>query len=284
AGTTMMNDPATAPLFPGLEVPPASPAAGTVSTDTHEVAKAMALLWTYRPRTTIYSLLPLLCLKRSDGRAFTQDDVKRALVDLRQCRWLSEMPGRDGYFRLQDEVRGRLYRELLDATPAATLRDALRRLDRYGSQPVGYYWPLDDTAAAVALVRLELFSGTSVKEIERMRGLIQRSLDWNEILWTAALPAFDAALFERITPEWRWTLAFAVVSDTCLAWRADMMPVCEWALAKLDKERDSMPEHMRLALAELLVHRGERSRAQHALEPLKSGAAEALRACMLVQA
>ena len=279
-----MNDPATPPLFPGLEVPPASPAAVTASTDTHEVAKAMALLWTYRPRSTIYSLLPLLGLKRSDGRAFTQDDVKRALADLRQRDSLNEMPGRDGYFRLQDEVRGRLYRELLDEMPAATLRDALRRLDRYGSAPVGYHWPLYDTAATVALVRLELFSGTSAKEIERMRGLIQRSLDWNEILWTAALPAFDAALFERITPEWRWALAFTVVSDMCLAWRAEMMPVSEWALAKLDSERDSMPQHMRLALAELLVHRGEQSRAQHALETLRSGAAEALRACMLVQA
>src|SRR5207247_3806737 len=134
-----------------------------------------------------------------------------------------------------------------------------------------------------ALVRLELFSGTPAAEIERMRGSIQRSMDWNEILWTAALPAFDAALFERITPEWRWALAFAVVSDMCHAWRADMMPVCEWALAKLDSEWDSMPEHMRLALGELLVHRGDQARAEHTLETLKSGAAAALRACMLVQ-
>ena len=136
---------------------------------------------------------------------------------------MNEQPGRDGYFRLQDEIRGRLYRELLDAMPAATLRDALHRLDRYGSEPARYYWPLYDTAATVALVRLELFSGTPAAEIERMRGSIQRSMDWNEILWTAALPAFDAALFERITPEWRWALAFAVVSDMCHAWRADMM-------------------------------------------------------------
>src|SRR5438046_2850381 len=142
-----MNDPSTSSLFPGLEAPATIAAGVTAPTSTPDVAKAMALLWTYRPRTAIYALLPLLGLKRSDGRAFTQEEVKRALAELRECGWLNEQPGRDGYFRLQDEIRGRLYRELLDAMPAATLRDALHRLDRYGSEPARYYWPLYDTAA-----------------------------------------------------------------------------------------------------------------------------------------
>jgi len=272
----MTNDPSTPPLFPGLEAPPAIPAARNAATDTHEIAKAMALLWTYRPRSAIYKLLPLLGLTRSDGRAFTHEDVKRALAELHERGGLMEMPGRDGYFRLRDELRGPSYRALLDAMPAAMLREALRNLDRHGSEFAGYHWPPYDTAATVAMVRLELFSGTSAGEIERMRGMIQRSLDWNEILWMAALPAFDAALFERITPEWRWALAFAAISEMCLAWRAEMMPVAEWALTKLDGEPDSMPQNLRLALAELLVHRGERSRAQQALGTRSSRGAEAL--------
>src|SRR5437762_14366041 len=72
-----MNDPSTSSLFPGLEAPATIAAGVTAPTSTPDVAKAMALLWTYRPRTAIYALLPLLGLKRSDGRAFTQEEVKR---------------------------------------------------------------------------------------------------------------------------------------------------------------------------------------------------------------
>ncbi len=281
--SAQVNDPSTPSLFPSLEMPPSSASPGRTSTGAHEVAKAMALLWTYRPRTAIFTLLSLLGLKRGDGRAFTQDDVKRALAELRARGWLTEAPNREGYFRLQDDVRGRLYREVLDETPVATLRNALHRLDHYGSGQAGFHWPHFDTSAIVALVRLELFSGTSAKEIERLRILVQRSQDWNETVWIAALSSFDPVLFERIVPEWRWGLAFAAVTETCREWRADTMPVCEWAIGKLDTERQHVPEPLRLALAELFVHRGEPMRAQNALETVNSGAADALRACMLVQ-
>ena len=114
-------------------------------------------------------------LKRSDGRAFTQDDVKRALADLRERGWLEDMPSRDGYFRLQDDVRGRLYRELLDEMPVATLRDALRRLDRYGSAHVGYHWPLYDTAATVALRAARTVFG-NVREGDRAHAWLDPAL------------------------------------------------------------------------------------------------------------
>ncbi|MEO8751249.1 MAG: DEAD/DEAH box helicase [Casimicrobiaceae bacterium] len=266
------------------ELPAAGAAPAPASAGAHEIAKAMALLWTYRPRTAIFGLLPLLGSRRSDGHGFTQDDVKRALGELRERGWLEGIPNRDGYFRLTEDVRSRLYREVLDGTPVATLRDALRRLDRFGPNPLGYHWPLYDVAATVAHVRLALFSGASAKEIGQLRSLIERAHDWTGVVWSAALPAFDPLLFERIVPEWRWALAFLAVSETCLAWRAEVMPVCAWALRKLDTEREGMPESLRLALAELLVHRGEGARARHALEGIESGAADALRACLLVQA
>src|SRR5439155_22273933 len=117
-----------------------------------------------------------------------------------------------------------------------------------------------------------------------LRGRIQRTLNWSEIVWAAAFPAFDAALFERITPEWRWDLAFAAVSEMNHAWRADVLAVCDWAVARLDTERKRMPEPLRLALAELLLHRGEPARARDALDTLTSGSADALRASLLVQA
>src|SRR5262249_10683862 len=95
-------------------------------------------------------------------------------------------------------------------------------------------------------------------------------------------PAFDATLFERITPEWRWNLAYAAVSEVNEAWRTDLLPVCEWVIAKLDSERLAMPEHLRLAVGELLIHRRS-GKVSVALEGLESGAADALRACLLVR-
>src|SRR6185437_14277894 len=170
--------------------------------------------------------------------------------------------------------------EVLDEIPVAILRDALRKLDHVDSGQIGYHWSYD-TTAIVARVRLELLSGASVKEVERLRTSIPAALDWTEIVWAASFPAFDPVLFERIDPAWQWELAFMATADTCLAWRADTMPVCEWGIAKLATAREQMPESLRLTLAELLVHRGEHARAEQALGTLKSGAAGALRACML---
>ncbi|MGI8894803.1 MAG: SWIM zinc finger family protein [Casimicrobiaceae bacterium] len=248
------------------------------------VALALALLWTYRPRTAVHSLLGLLGFDRSDRRPYTQDDVKRAIAELRERGWLSDMPGREGYVRLQDNVRGPLYRALLDSIPVHALRNALHQLDRFRAEALRYGWPLYDLAATVALVRLELFAGTSAREIGRVREVIERgSLDWNDVIRSAAFSAFDAELFERITPEWRWGLAYAAVVETSSGWGTDLLPVCEWALAQLAADSTRMPEHLRLALAEFLLHRGEPERARSLLEKVPGGAAAALRACVLVQ-
>jgi len=159
-----MNDPSTRLLFADAELRLADGARAPAE-DAHRVAQAMALLWMYRPRTAIYSVLGLLGAKRADGRAFTQDDVKQAIRLLRERGWIDEMPRRDGYFRLHDPVRGRLYRELLEQTPAATLRKALCELERYRPDQLDYYWPVHDAGATVALIRIELFSGTQAKEL-----------------------------------------------------------------------------------------------------------------------
>jgi superfamily II DNA or RNA helicase len=256
---------------------------GPIPADTRRVARAMALLWTFRPRTAIYNLLGLLGCKREDGRAFTQDDVRQAIRQLHAQGWREDMSHRDGFHRLREVVRGELYRELLDEIPLPSLRAALHRLDSFPANRLTYSWPLYDMAATVALLRLELIAGTPAKELDHWRVLIARSMDWNSVVFTAAFPAFDPALFERITPQWRWDLAFFAVAEVNHGWRAELLPPCEWALGKLGAGREAMPEPLRLALGELLLHRGEPAAARAALDGLAGGAADALRACVLVQ-
>jgi hypothetical protein len=120
--------------------------------------------------------------------------------------------------------------------------------------------------------------------LDRFRESMQRGLDWNQVAETAVFPAFDAVLFERVTPQWRWDLAFAAVTEMSQSWRPDLAAVCDWVVGRLDTDRDGMPDSLRLALAELLVHRGDAPRARSALDALAGGAPDALRACLLVQA
>ncbi len=98
----------TGSLFDDIAPAPAQP------DDEHRVMQAIALLWTYRPRTTIYNLLRLLGFKRNDGRAFTQDDVKDITQRLRKNGRLVEHPARQGFYRLENTLRTSLYAEILD--------------------------------------------------------------------------------------------------------------------------------------------------------------------------
>ncbi len=291
----MIPDPTSGFLFSDDDLPspkpspdaaanaPASPPANAVGDAASRVAQALALLWTYRPRTTVLKLLSLLGWTRGGGRQFTQDDVKQALADLRRRGWIVDMPRRDGYFRLGDDVRAACYRELLDGTPADILRDALTRVDypNPAGPPPG--WSLYDGASAVGQLRLELFSGAPAADIEHFRRKLAHGLEWGEVLWSAAALSFDAGLFERVVPEWRWNITSMALAELNAGWNAAALPIAEWALATVDAKPRDVPEHVRYMLAELSMHRGDPARAQRAIAGLSGGGAEALRGYGLVQ-
>ncbi len=264
----------------------AAAAAPQLDGDMRAVAQAMALLWTWRPRTACYELLRVSGAKSRSGKAFTQEQVKHVQGELKRAGVLVEHPSRSGFMRLTDATRAALYRQLLAQVPLGQLRDALHRAERYDPAREPYYWPVWDRAATVAIVRLEVFAGTAARELGALKLRVARHHDWNEVVYEACLEAFDSLLFERIVPEWRWDLAFAVVAALCADWRIERLPMLDWVLAKIDSapDRASMPEHLRLQVAEVLLHRGEAARALAVIEADRSGGAEALRAGALIQA
>lgn len=69
----------TTDLFANTPASPSSPLTG----DELKVARAMAILWSYRPRTTLLNALRLLDYKRGDGRAFTVENIKEVQKGLR---------------------------------------------------------------------------------------------------------------------------------------------------------------------------------------------------------
>ena len=249
--------------------------------DACAVARAMALLWTWRPRGASYELLRHLGAKSATGRAFTHQSVKLAQEDLIRAGLLVEQDMRPGYTRLTDEVRVQLYRELLAATPIGDLREILHRTESYTRDL--YRWSLWDIGATVALVRLEFLAGTRAAEIEKIRLLVSRTHNWPTVVHSACFEAFDAALFERITPAWRWSLAYCAVGEVCSRWRLDLLPIYRWALDKLDTEPAAIPETLRLKLAEALFYCGEGARVASVLAGDSSGASDALRAAVHVQ-
>jgi hypothetical protein len=113
-----------------------------LSPDARAVARAMALWWTWRPRTAVFELMRFQGGRFPSGRAISNDGVKQAQVELRAARLLVDEPGRQGYVRLQDYARAALYRELLDDTPVDALRQALQAAVGFDPGRSPYGWPV----------------------------------------------------------------------------------------------------------------------------------------------
>ena len=219
----------------------------------------------------------------STGKPVTQDGVRHAIQELRSAGLLLEQPLRQGFFQLVDEARALLYREVLDSMPVSDLRRALQRNDDFVPRNRYAWQPFSDIAGAIALARLELFSGSDVKTLDTMRQSIVNSFNWDAVLHHACFEAFDAALFERIEPSWRWALLCGAVSALCTDWRVDMLPFARWGLDRLERNDRALPTHVRRQLSELLLHQDESARLEQALSGDTGGEADALRAAALVQ-
>ena len=242
----------------------------------------MALLWTHRTGKAIRDTLNLMDLKRNGGKPFTLENVDEALQELRGLGKLDSLPQREGHYRLHDELRIPLYRHLLDSIPAPSLLAILHKLDSFRQDRLHHYWPLYDRAATISLLRLAIFTGMRDKEFSPMAQLISRSMDWGSIRDAAVFEGFDDQLFERISPELQEKFLYTAVAQMSFFWQPELLPACELAIRQLDEKR-TLSDALHLGLADLLLQRGDAARADQALTGQDSGAADALRACLLVQ-
>lgn len=254
----------------------------TLSTDSFQISMAMTLLWTWRTRTDIYSMLRPFGLKRADGLAFTSEDVKVALQDLRGHGLLVERDGPNAYARLHDKLRIPLYRQMLDAYSGDALRGILFPFVGYHANRGGYHWPVS-RSGTVALLRLILLSGMPEKEFTPLSRMIQNSSqEWDALLHEALYEAFDATSFARIDAAIRWDLLYRALRLMSAYWREDMLVVCDLAVTYFDADAADLPLELRLALGDLFLQRGDTARLERALAGLDVGYAQALRAAGLV--
>ncbi len=262
-----------------------SPAISEKDMDSNHrrVMLAMALLWSPHPRTTVYSMLRRLDFRHSSGRMITSDEVRHSMQQLAAQKLVVESTQRAGYFRLADLQRSALYEELLDTVEAHQLRRALYDIEGFNTQHALYAWPLYDREATVAIVRLALLTRSPKVEIDRMAQMIGRSMDWHSILNAALLHDFSESTFARVDPALRWDLAYTAVLEFSGNWDTDLLPLVDWTLAQVENSRAQMSSSLRIAIAELMLHRGERAAARQILDGLNEGAADALQAYALAQ-
>lgn len=206
----------------------------SLTRDTFNIALAMALLWTWRPRTDVCNLLRQLDLKRSDGRAYVHDDTKHAYQELREQGFLLDQASRNGYVRLQDTLRIPLYRHLLEHYPGDTLRAVVFEFVGYNRQHYSYYWHVD-MVGTVAMLRVALLTQMSAVEYQKIEQAIQHSSEnWDAILREAVFEPFDRDSFERIAPEKGAALLARAVLLTTEVWRLNMVAECDLAQDRLD--------------------------------------------------
>ena len=254
-----------------------------IDADQHHIMLAMALLWSPHPVTAIYNLLRKLDFKDSSGRLITHEAVKHSVQHLLAKKLVVVSAQHPGFYRLAAAQLNPLYEELLNTMEAHLLRRALYDIKGFNPQHTLYAWPLYDREATVAIVRLALMTHSAKAEIERMGQLIGRSMDWDSILQAALLQDFSEASFARIDPALRWDMACSAIQKLCFDWDADLLPMADWAMAQMDSALAQMPAHLRIALAELLLHRGNRTAARTAIDGVEEGAADAVRAFALAQ-
>lgn len=272
--------------LPGIE-PAATPLDGFdrhgLSENTHKVALAAALLWTWRTRTDLLALLVRMPWKNREGRRFTAEEVKAALDELRRGKNLVEIPNRPGYTRLADPLRIRLYRQLLEIGDGLSWARLLSEVDGFDSHSY-WYFSGNQLSGAIALLRARLLGGATGKEIERLHFAISRSHDWDGIVDEAILKPFDAETFALLADDVRWPLIVRATQEYTVRWDAAREGIVRWAEQRLRENPQAIPVAARWALADLALQRGDQTLFERSLEGLDDATTDALRAASLILA
>ena len=254
-----------------------------LSPDTHKVALASALLWTFRSSTEIHRLLGLSGLHSSAGKAFAFPDVKQAVQELRDRQLLlHDNPARPAAFQLLDALRAPLYRQLLETFPGSKLIQLICELDHFNPARSAYYWSTGSLPTTIAYVRAKYYSGAPSEELWSIRNLVARSIAWDSIVTSALLSGFDGPSFERIDATERWRLAYQATASVCLHWVKEYLPIADWALTQLAQHPDQLSVDLRLALGDLTMQRADPGLLQTALSGVDNGLASGVRAAQRV--
>ena len=165
-----------------------------LSPEHRDVLGAVALGGSLRTRTWVLGMLAALDAKNAAGKRYTGDDVKRLMHELAKAGWLIEDRLRQGHWQVEPSLFSAVFLGLIDSSDGVALREALAHAMGFKEEFRGARFP--DFLAAIAIVRLELFSGVPYEQIERLRTACGWGMDWPTVVHRALFDVLDEALYE----------------------------------------------------------------------------------------
>lgn len=238
-----------------------------LSPEQRDVLGAVALGGSLRTRTWVLGMLAGLDAKNAEGKRYTGDDVKRLMHDLAKAGWLIEDRLRQGHWQVEPSLFSAVFMGLIDGSDGATLRGALAHAMGFKEEFRGARFP--EFLAAIAIVRLELFSGVPYEQIERLRTACSWGMEWATVVHRALFDVLDEALFERLPPVLQRDVLFTKLSDLIRAWGAPALPLVPLAERYLAAHAGEDTFALRMALSEHLLWSDRLADIDGVLKPLR---------------
>ncbi len=239
--------PPLAPLFPDLPAPASPPTALEVAAtadprvaalgdDDQAVLLAFALGWAPRTRTWVTGLMAELRAHGLPGQRLTGEAVQVAIRHLAQAGWLDDMPNRLGYWQVPLERRTAVYLAALDQHGLPLLRAALTGAMRFDDSRPQAWLQFTDLDSAAALVRLELFGGTPLTQVERLRAHCRYGITWDDVLRAGLVHDLNEALLARLEPGVQAQMLRRMLLQLIDDWTLPTLPAPDLATRHLARQ------------------------------------------------
>jgi len=231
---------------------------------------AYALGATHRTRTWVTVMLREMGARNAQGNRYTGEQVRDLQRGLAEAGWLVEKPREEGYWQVHPKACSTVLLPLIDRGNVAELRAALARAERFDeSNARGYLPRFSSIDTAIAIVRLEVFSGRPLAQVDRLKHACPWGASWSDVLRSAVVDDLDEALFGRLESPLQIDILFNGLANLNQAWRASSLelPVVTRALLA---RRDSPDTYaLRMTFVEHLLWAGCMHEIDAVLQPLQ---------------
>ncbi len=274
---------ANAALQSAESVARATALAGLDAADIEAVFDALCVAGCPRGKTWVHHYLRARETQLARGVYFTPADVDVALAALRQAGRVadSDYAGPE----VPEAVRDSRYEALLGAPGGGELWRAWARgaatYGHHGAEPPmpSYRHPRE----MVAFARLVVYGGMGLETFRQVSRRVLGPAASAEVIAQALNSPFLPTLFERMDAELRTALLQSFVSNFNMdapLWRELMA----WVDGQMQRAPTDLPAHLRLALAEMRLNRGDATGAQAAMDGLSGASVQLTRAALLAHA
>ncbi len=239
-----------------------------LTAEEHDLLGAAALGGPMRTRTWLLAMLAQLGAKNAQGKRYTAEDVRQLTLQLAASGWLIEDHLRPGYWQVAADAFSTVYLHWLDTHDAAELRTHLAAAMGYREHA---YYGFADLFSAVAIVRLEIYTGVPFEEVERLKAACHFGQSWDDVLRRAVTDLLDEALFNRLPAPLQRDLLFEGHSLLLMDLDAPTIPLFPLTERYLAQHRGDTGFALRAVTCEHLLWAGRAAEIDAVLKPMRKG-------------